>query len=101
MKDSAGAFHLKKLSNAGITHVHLLPAYQFAGVDDEKENWKSVGKGIYELRHCKTTSPFHLNFKYKGTFPIDVDANRNMMYELCVYTLMFQKQNVVVLCKLN
>jgi pullulanase/glycogen debranching enzyme len=36
--------HLKKLSNSGITHLHLLPTFQFAGVDDEKENWKSVGK---------------------------------------------------------
>lgn len=38
--------HLKKLSNAGLTHVHLLPTFQFAGVDDEKENWKFVGKTV-------------------------------------------------------
>ncbi|PPR88312.1 hypothetical protein GOBAR_AA32388 [Gossypium barbadense] len=40
--DSAGVLHLKKLSKAGITHVHLLPTFQFAAVDDEKENWKYV-----------------------------------------------------------
>lgn len=35
--------HLKKLSAAGITHVHLLPTFQFAGVDDNRGNWQSVG----------------------------------------------------------
>ncbi|KAL6128447.1 hypothetical protein ACLB2K_071802 [Fragaria x ananassa] len=47
-QDSAGVSHLKKLSKAGMTHVHLLPAFQFAGVDDEKENWKSVDSKILE-----------------------------------------------------
>ncbi|KAJ1435798.1 Immunoglobulin E-set [Sesbania bispinosa] len=37
-----GVLHLKKLSSAGITHVHLLPTFQFAGVDDQKENWRFV-----------------------------------------------------------
>ncbi|MBA0566593.1 hypothetical protein Golob_011400 [Gossypium lobatum] len=46
LKDSAGVLHLKKLSKAGITHVHLLPTFQFAAVDDEKENWKYVGKRV-------------------------------------------------------
>ncbi|KAL6509677.1 Pullulanase 1, chloroplastic [Orobanche gracilis] len=40
--DSAGMLHLKKLSDAGITHVHLLPTYHFAGVDDDKRKWQSV-----------------------------------------------------------
>ncbi|KAL9318069.1 hypothetical protein ACSQ67_014586 [Phaseolus vulgaris] len=40
--DSAGVLHLKRLSSAGITHVHLLPSFQFAGVDDQKENWRYV-----------------------------------------------------------
>lgn len=47
LQDSAGVLHLKKLSNAGISHVHLLPSFQFAGVDDDKEKWKSVGKSIF------------------------------------------------------
>ncbi|XP_044462126.1 pullulanase 1, chloroplastic isoform X2 [Mangifera indica] len=48
MQDSAGVLHLKKLSNAGITHVHLLPTFQFAGVDDEKEKWKNVDTKVLE-----------------------------------------------------
>ncbi|KAL8052039.1 hypothetical protein ABFX02_06G187100 [Erythranthe guttata] len=41
-QDSDGILHLKKLSSAGITHIHLLPTYQFAGVDDKKGKWQSV-----------------------------------------------------------
>ncbi|XP_050385000.1 pullulanase 1, chloroplastic isoform X1 [Argentina anserina] len=48
VQDSAGVSHLKQLSNAGITHVHLLPAFQFAGVDDEKANWKCVDSQTLE-----------------------------------------------------
>jgi len=44
LKDSAGVLHLKRLSSVGITHVHLLPTFQFAGVDDQKENRRFVGK---------------------------------------------------------
>lgn len=36
--------HLQKLSDAGLTHLHLLPTFQFGDVDDEKENWKSIGR---------------------------------------------------------
>ncbi|OVA17964.1 Glycoside hydrolase [Macleaya cordata] len=39
-QDSAGIRHLKKLHNAGLTHLHLLPTFQFADVADEKEKWK-------------------------------------------------------------
>ncbi|KAI4346471.1 hypothetical protein L6164_007365 [Bauhinia variegata] len=46
--ESAGVLHLKKLSGAGITHVHLLPTFQFAGVDDRKENWRYVDTSILE-----------------------------------------------------
>ncbi|RVW97678.1 Pullulanase 1, chloroplastic [Vitis vinifera] len=46
--DSAGILHLKKLCNAGISHLHLLPTFQFAGVDDEKDKWKCVDPNILE-----------------------------------------------------
>ncbi|XP_062156540.1 pullulanase 1, chloroplastic [Alnus glutinosa] len=48
LQDSSGVLHLKKLSNSGITHIHLLPTFQFAGVDDERENWKSVDTKMLE-----------------------------------------------------
>ncbi|XP_058080024.1 pullulanase 1, chloroplastic isoform X3 [Magnolia sinica] len=41
-QDSLGVLHLRQLSEAGLTHVHLLPSFQFAGVADEKEQWKYI-----------------------------------------------------------
>ncbi|KAI5056353.1 hypothetical protein GOP47_0028171 [Adiantum capillus-veneris] len=39
---SRGVKHLKELADAGLTHIHLLPSFDFASVDEVKENWKSV-----------------------------------------------------------
>lgn len=47
-EDSAGVNHLRRLSRAGLTHVHLLPTYQFAEVDDEKDHWMSVDFDMLE-----------------------------------------------------
>ncbi|ONK57269.1 uncharacterized protein A4U43_C10F18340 [Asparagus officinalis] len=41
-QDSAGVSHLKKLSDAGLTHVHLLPCFQFGGVDDDRIKWEQL-----------------------------------------------------------
>ncbi|XP_038892369.1 pullulanase 1, chloroplastic [Benincasa hispida] len=48
LQDSAGINHLKKLSNAGISHVHLLPTFQFGGVDDDKTKWKFFDTELLE-----------------------------------------------------
>ena len=63
LQDSAGILHLEKLSNAGVTHVHLLPSFQFAEVDDVKENWKSVGKCSYY--HLTVILPALVNFVFQ------------------------------------
>lgn len=34
------------MRNAGLSHVHLLPSFHFAGVDDEKEKWKHIGESF-------------------------------------------------------
>lgn len=38
---SAGTQHLKELALAGVTHVHLLPAFDFATVNEDRGTWKS------------------------------------------------------------
>lgn len=45
-KDTAGVRHLKSLAAAGLTHVHLLPCYDFASVNERKETWKSVDDAL-------------------------------------------------------
>ncbi|MBN2004610.1 MAG: pullulanase-type alpha-1,6-glucosidase [Anaerolineae bacterium] len=38
---SAGMQHLRALAEAGLTHIHLLPAFDFASVNDDKSTWQS------------------------------------------------------------
>jgi hypothetical protein len=47
MQESAGVMHLKNLADAGLTHVHLLPCFDFATVNEQKETWKTVGEEIF------------------------------------------------------
>ncbi len=41
--DTNGARHLTALAEAGLTHVHLLPSFDFASVDEDKSTWQSPG----------------------------------------------------------
>ncbi len=40
---SNGMTHLRRLSESGLSHVHLLPAFDFATVDEDKSTWQSPG----------------------------------------------------------
>jgi len=42
VKDSNGMKHLAGLAKAGLTHIHLLPAFDIASVNEDKSTWKSV-----------------------------------------------------------
>ncbi|MCG2784355.1 MAG: pullulanase-type alpha-1,6-glucosidase [Anaerolineae bacterium] len=42
VSDSNGMKHLKRLAEAGLTHVHLLPAFDIASVNEDKSTWKNV-----------------------------------------------------------
>ena len=42
LKDSNGMKHLAGLVQAGLTHIHLLPAFDIASVDEDKSTWKTV-----------------------------------------------------------
>ncbi len=37
--DTPGTRHLKRLAAAGLSHVHLLPAFDFATVDEDRSTW--------------------------------------------------------------
>jgi pullulanase-type alpha-1,6-glucosidase len=39
---SNGMQHLRALALAGLTHIHLLPAFDFSSVNDDKTTWRSV-----------------------------------------------------------
>src|SRR5215211_2309055 len=42
VKDSNGMQHLSTLAQAGLTHVHLLPAFDIASVNEDKSTWQTV-----------------------------------------------------------
>ncbi|HET6824069.1 MAG TPA: pullulanase-type alpha-1,6-glucosidase, partial [Anaerolineales bacterium] len=42
VKDSNGMKHLEALAQAGLTHIHLLPAFDIASVNEDKSTWQSV-----------------------------------------------------------
>ncbi|WP_227718064.1 pullulanase-type alpha-1,6-glucosidase [Microbulbifer sp. Q7] len=42
-EDGRGSLHLAELAAAGLTHVHLLPAFDFATVNEAREELKTTG----------------------------------------------------------
>jgi len=40
---SNGMRHLSRLARAGLTHVHLLPSFDFASVNEDQSQWQSAG----------------------------------------------------------
>ena len=42
ISDSDGMKHLRKLAKSGLTHLHLLPVFDFASVNDDKTTWKML-----------------------------------------------------------
>ena len=42
VKDSNGMKHLISLAQAGLTHIHLLPAFDIASVNEDKSTWQTV-----------------------------------------------------------
>jgi len=45
VKDSNGMKHLADLAEAGLTHIHLLPAFDIASVNEDKSTWQTVDEG--------------------------------------------------------
>jgi len=45
VKDSNGMKHLIDLAEAGLTHIHLLPAFDIASVNEDKSTWQTVDEG--------------------------------------------------------
>jgi pullulanase-type alpha-1,6-glucosidase len=48
VKDSNGMKHLIALAQAGLTHIHLLPAFDIASVNEDKSTWQTVEEAKLE-----------------------------------------------------
>jgi len=49
LEGSLGCRHLRRLAQAGVTHVHLLPTFDFATVDDDRSTWRSPAGELASL----------------------------------------------------
>ena len=47
-QSSNGMRHLRSLSEAGLTHIHLLPVFDFATVNDERSEWQQADLAALE-----------------------------------------------------
>jgi len=46
IKNSDGMKHLATLAQAGLTHIHLLPAFDIASVNEDKSTWQTVDEAL-------------------------------------------------------
>jgi pullulanase len=53
-ESSLGCQHLRRLAQAGVTHVHLLPAFDFATVDEDRRTWQSPAGELASLPPSST-----------------------------------------------
>ncbi len=47
--DTTGSRHLHQLAEAGLTTVHLLPAFDFASVDEDRTTWAPIPSELNDL----------------------------------------------------
>ncbi len=45
-KNSDGMKHLSALAQAGLTHIHLLPAFDIASVNEDRSTWQTVDEAL-------------------------------------------------------
>ena len=46
VKNSDGMKHLIDLAQAGLTHIHLLPAFDIASINEDKSTWQTVDEAL-------------------------------------------------------
>lgn len=46
VKDSDGMNHLSELAKAGLTHIHLLPAFDIASINEDQSTWETVDETL-------------------------------------------------------
>ena len=42
LQDSAGVSHLRRVQSAGLTHVHLLPSYDYGSVPERLQDQATI-----------------------------------------------------------
>ncbi len=65
LQDSAGVAHFRALRSAGLTHIHLLPSYDFASVPEWAQDQATIKvskeKGKFTLFSDHTVSHYQVS----------------------------------------
>lgn len=100
--NSRGMKHLRSLADAGLTHLHLLPTFDIATINEDKTTWKTPGdlsqfppdsskqqEAINAIRDEDGFNwgydPYHYNVP-EGSYGVDAD-NRTLEYRQMVQAL--------------
>jgi pullulanase-type alpha-1,6-glucosidase len=92
---SDGMLHLKSLADAGLTHLHLLPTFDIASVDEDSSTWEEPGdlsgfapdseeqqQAIAEIANKDGFNwgydPFHFNAP-EGSYAVEVDGGARIL----------------------
>jgi pullulanase-type alpha-1,6-glucosidase len=97
LPDSFGMAHLRALEQAGLTHLHLLPTFDIATIDEDKSNWQTPDPEVLEsyppdsdqqqvligeLRHQDPFNwgydPFHYTVP-EGSYSTDPDGSTRIV----------------------
>jgi pullulanase-type alpha-1,6-glucosidase len=87
--------HLKSLADAGLTHLHLLPTFDIASVDEDSSTWEEPGdlsgfapdseeqqQAIAEIANKDGFNwgydPFHFNAP-EGSYAVEVDGGARIL----------------------
>ncbi len=77
---SNGMKHLQSLAEAGLTHIHLLPAFDIASVDEDKSTWKTVDEALL------VTNPSDSDKQQEAVKAIAAEDGFNWGYDPYHYT---------------
>jgi pullulanase-type alpha-1,6-glucosidase len=92
---SDGMLHLKSLADAGLTHLHLLPTFDIASVDEDSSTWEEPGdlsgfapdseeqqQAVAEIANKDGFNwgydPFHFNAP-EGSYAVEVDGGARIL----------------------
>lgn len=95
--DSPGMRHLKELAETGLTHIHLLPVFDIATVNEDKSTWKPPDpvhlatyppdsplqqEQVAKTRNCDGYNwgydPYHFNTP-EGSYATNPDGARRVL----------------------
>ncbi len=68
LQDSAGVAHLRSLRSAGLTHIHLLPSYDYGSVPERPQDQATIQ--VSQKKRKFTLFKDHNRKHYQGSIAV-------------------------------